>query len=524
MAKNFTQEEVSKIYKEQGYELISEYKNCDTILFVKDKDGYICTSRLYKFKKGSKPFRFHKNNPYTIQNIKLWMKLSNINDYELISTTYKNCSELLFFKDKEGCICSTRWESLQNHILPSRFHQSNPYTIHNIEHFIELHAEGYKLISTEYVNAKSELSFKCPEEHIFPMNWNSFQQGQRCPICSGNKITKENCIATTDPWMIDLGMSREDAETHTRGSGDKVTVTCPHCGKTKRIIIKQIYVTKSISCSCGDGISYPEKFVIELLNQINIKYTKEYTPKWSNGKRYDFYLKDYNIILETHGEQHYKQTARKGGRTLQEEQENDEYKKELALSNGIDNYIILDCRISSLEQIKNSILSSELNNLFNLSKIDWSKCEEFALKNRIKEVCDYWYLHNEVNGENLTTSDIANVFNLNKNTICRYLKKGQKIGLCITYNPKEEQSKGAIKSGKSTGKPVEIFKDGKSLGVFESCHELERQSEKLFGVKLGHSVISKVCHGKQKTHKGYTFKYISKEEYEERIKQIKNNS
>lgn len=35
--------------------------------------------------------------------------------------------------------------------------------------------------------------------------------------------------------------------------------------------------------------------------------------------------------------------------------------------------------------------------------------------------------------------------------------------------------------------------------------------------------ISSVCHGKQKTHRGYTFKYISKEEYEERIKQIKNN-
>ena len=62
------------------------------------------------------------------------------------------------------------------------------------------------------------------------------------------------------------------------------------------------------------------------------------------------------------------------------------------------------------------------------------------------------------------------------------------------------------------------FKDGKSLGIFESCTELSKQSEKTFGIKLLCSAISSVCHGKQKTHRGYTFKYISKEEYEERTK------
>ena len=46
MAKKLTQEEVSKIYKEQGYELISEYKDARSLLFVKDKEGYVCSSYL----------------------------------------------------------------------------------------------------------------------------------------------------------------------------------------------------------------------------------------------------------------------------------------------------------------------------------------------------------------------------------------------------------------------------------------------------------------------------------------------
>jgi len=47
-----------------------------------------------------------------------------------------------------------------------------------------------------------------------------------------------------------------------------------------------------------------------------------------------------------------------------------------------------------------------------------------------------------------------------------------------------------------------------SLGKFESSAELERQSEKLFGVKLGNTAISSVCLNKYKYHKGYTFMFI----------------
>lgn len=47
---------------------------------------------------------------------------------------------------------------------------------------------------------------------------------------------------------------------------------------------------------------------------------------------------------------------------------------------------------------------------------------------------------------------------------------------------------------------------------------IERQSEERFGTKLMQSAISRVCIEKLKHHKDFTFKYISKEEYEEYLK------
>ena len=52
---------------------------------------------------------------------------------------------------------------------------------------------------------------------------------------------------------------------------------------------------------------------------------------------------------------------------------------ELALRNGIDEYIIIDCRKSNLNWIKNNILDSSLVNIFKLDDIDWELCDEYKI-------------------------------------------------------------------------------------------------------------------------------------------------
>jgi len=49
--------------------------------------------------------------------------------------------------------------------------------------------ENYKLLSEEYVNAKSKLEIlheSCGD--VFQMNWDNFKQGRRCPGCSHKKM------------------------------------------------------------------------------------------------------------------------------------------------------------------------------------------------------------------------------------------------------------------------------------------------------------------------------------------------
>ena len=87
------------------------------------------------------------------------------------------------------------------------------------------------------------------------------------------------------------------------------------------------------------------------------------------------------------------------GGGLKNQQENDKNKYELAINNGIkpSNYIVIDCRYSDLDFIKNNIINSRFNKIFDLSNIDWLKIGQDSEKSIVKEVCDYWCFHNEIN-------------------------------------------------------------------------------------------------------------------------------
>ena len=406
-----------------------------------------------------------------------------------------------------GCPICGKEKVRKTHGVRSR---RNPVDF--VEKIKEKYQEEYEILG-EYINSQTKILVRHNCDKCKNYEWlvrpYSLLQGHGCPVCGKEKGNQKavlgiNTIWDTDRWMCDLGVSEEDAKRYTRCSGQKITIKCPDCGREKKIKISRIYNNKSIGCLCGDGKSYPEKFVFNLLEQLDVDFETEYSPKWIKPKRYDFYIKECYSIIETHGEQHYNGGFNSvGGLTLEQEQQNDKYKKETALKNGIKHYVELDCRESNLEYIKNSILNSELSKLFNLSNIDWNKCAEFANKNIVKEVCECW----NNRGDTERVKDIAKKFKLSQISIISYLKRGSKLRWC-KYDSKERLRKHSTRLGKSRRRKVEIFKGNKSLGIFSSCTELSRQSEKLFEVKLLNNMISMVCNGKRKQYKGFAFKYV----------------
>ena len=47
--------------------------------------------------------------------------------------------------------------------------------------------EDYQLLTTEYKNALQKLEYICPKGHRGNMSWHSFQKGHRCAECGGTK-------------------------------------------------------------------------------------------------------------------------------------------------------------------------------------------------------------------------------------------------------------------------------------------------------------------------------------------------
>jgi len=143
VSKKFTHEEVEKFIENLGYELTSEYINSKEKLTLRDKNtGYLYFSNLNNLKNGKIPDAFHKSNPYTIQNIKLWCKLNN-KPFELVSNTY------------EGNNKNLKWQCLKE---------------------------------------------ECKE--IFEMNWGNISQGKGCGFCCGRQVGISNCVATKFPDLI----------------------------------------------------------------------------------------------------------------------------------------------------------------------------------------------------------------------------------------------------------------------------------------------------------------------------------
>lgn len=349
----------------------------------------------------------------------------------------------------------------------------------------DIEVKGIYTTAQDYIDVKCK---KCGGE--WSSKANNLLNGRGCPYCCPTPrkiLIGFNDMWTTNPDLAKLLANPEDGYKYTQMSNKKVDWRCPDCGnimKNKKISHISYY---NFSCSaCGDGVSYPEKFITSILNQINIEYEKEKEFDWCKNRRYDFYLSDYSTIIEVHGLQHYKSEFErindKRIRTLLEEQSNDKYKQQSAKENKIKNYIIIDCRYSELEWIKNNIINSKLSDLFDLSNINWLKCHEFACSSFVKIACEYW------NNGIRNTKKIGLLMKLYYGTVRDYLKQGFKLGWCA-YNAKEEMMKNGIDTGKKNSKKVRCMETEQ---IFESAVS----AGKYVGAPM--NSISEYCRGKRK--------------------------
>lgn len=196
-----------------------------------------------------------------------------------------------------------------------------------------------------------------------------------CLYCNKNIHTLEvgvNDVATLYPWTINYFQGGiKEAQQYQAGSGKKVIFKCPICNQLSKQprAIKDLIKYHSIGCQCDGKMSFPELVMFNLLNQFHIEFQTQVTNMifpWAGTKRYDFYLPKLNCIIETHGKQHYTQTKLRG-RSLEEEQDNDKQKKNIAIINGISHYFEINCSESNINFILQSCQDSGLLDFLKIS-------------------------------------------------------------------------------------------------------------------------------------------------------------
>lgn len=262
-------------------------------------------------------------------------------------------------------------------------------------------------------------------------------KGKGCACCCTppRVIVKGiNDIATTDPWMVEYLVNKEDGYKYSFGSLKKINVRCPDCGRIKKSTMNDLYKFRSVRCICGDGFSYPNKFMFNLLEQLNIDFKTEYYPKWSNRRFYDFYDKENNIIIEMDGGLgHGYNDNLLNGVTKEKSKEVDKLKDLAAQNQGI-KVIRINCDYNKVENrheyIKNNTMISELKNYYDFEKVNWNEVDKFATSNLVKKVCEYYECHKNTS----SIKDIASKFKISTCTLKTYLKNGNKFKWC-EYHP-----------------------------------------------------------------------------------------
>jgi len=275
----------------------------------------------------------------------------------------------------------------------------------------------------------------------------------------------------------------------TKKSNNKKTVNekayickCLNCGYQK--IMRQHSIIAGNGCEkCGDGVSYPEKFVIAMLSQLQIDFQVQKIFKWSGKKRYDIYIPQHKIIIEVNGEQHYTDAFNTTATAVQKE---DNLKKKLALKHNIKNYIFINARKSTMEYISNSILNSNISKFYDLNSINWNKCDIQASNSYIKLVCEDW-------NNNKTVKELSKKYHLCTDTIQIYLRKGNNLHWCV-YDKHINMSKSYKITKKviciTTGKEFNSIKEATEYykiyqsGISDCCRGRISFAGKLNGEKL----------------------------------------
>ncbi len=249
--------------------------------------------------------------------------------YTLLSKEYVNSKTKLDYKCPNNHEHSMVWS---NWLQGKRCQICSGNLILNIEHIKnDFKKEGYILLSKEYINSKQKLQYTCPEGHQHSVTWGNWQQGYRCFYCSHNLPPDINSIKidmNTDGYKL-LSDKYISAKS-------KMTIEC-----SKKHVFKSCWNNWQQGKRCPICPSQQSKFEKEIklfIDNLGITYstndrTMLINPETNRSLELDLYFPKLNKAIECNGVYWHSRVSVYNRDTI---------KKKLCLDRNIDLLIITD--------------------------------------------------------------------------------------------------------------------------------------------------------------------------------------
>lgn len=306
-----------------------------------DKDGYKYFLTIKNINDKRSGFAIVKaHNPYSIENIQKYIYNNGGNAKVVSKKWHGGRSKIKVLCQECGAEYEVRW----GHIYHNKKFQCNkcaykePHNKSNQEETNKIcQKHGYNIIDGTYISRHyfdmiDKQGYKYSNASVYTLDKRT---NRTMKFAKENKYQLENMSLYIKENNLKLKITSQN-NVNTRK--DYLTAICPKCGNEFEFQWGNLVSNNSNICpSCSKSESKYKYIVENYLKRIGVNYIREKRFSWCRNKRelpFDFYLPDYNMIIEVHGIQHYEETYffNVG---LQDQQNIDKYKKECCLNNGL---------------------------------------------------------------------------------------------------------------------------------------------------------------------------------------------
>lgn len=234
----------------------------------------------------------------------------------------------------------------------------------SIEEFIskaqKIHKSfNYDYSKVNYKNNRTKVEIICPKHGTFFPLPDNHLNGSGCPTCSIEKV-HEGQMKDVESFINDsikVHGSKYDYSLVKYSGGKKtVKIICPKHGPFNQTPNAHQSGNGCPNCNTSKG----ENKIKQILNNLDIYYIQQHTFEKLIDKKNlkcDFFLPDFNLVIEFNGRQHYEPVTQFGGKKgLVETQRRDQIKRDYFKINKIDlleiHYLDKDVENTIMKTIK----------------------------------------------------------------------------------------------------------------------------------------------------------------------------